>query len=384
MSAKNPSLTGKIIFQYFYDVGGDIELDKILQRKLSIIEHPRMRGKRILAPKYEAIGLQPLDVDLGVKEVNGKTLTIGGHIFPIGTIAIYLTLDFKEIGFEKAIELSGLNECMVKVDGKELDFDEIPLKFFQELRKTIEPALIFPYPPYKNPEIYTITVLSDSKPKLKAKDLLTQYKKQVAGLLRSESEWKEFSDKEVEDALKAYLTYSKDDIIFIDWYSALISGAMEYSDELIRMLEIAKIQLLEIKTYDALLDRRMEGTYASLRAAFAEPKMGIAWGSKTYNKLSRASSELAELRVEITSLLEDLRNVLKFTGEWYLGKLYRMASEKFRIGDWLSLVDKKLDRLQELYSMAMERVDVQRANTLEILIIIVIVLEVVFFMVTGL
>ncbi|MEM2874664.1 MAG: hypothetical protein QW567_01370, partial [Candidatus Hadarchaeales archaeon] len=84
-------------------------------------------------------------------------------------------------------------------------------------------------------------------------------------------------------------------------------------------------------------------------------------------------SDLAELRIEVMDYVGDLRNILKFTGEWYLGKLYRIASERFRIGDWLVLVDKKLDQLQELYAMAMERVDVHRATSLEFLVILLII-----------
>jgi len=130
-----------------------------------------------------------------------------------------------------------------------------------------------------------------------------------------------------------------------------------------------------------LLDRRVERAYGSLRGAFSRPRMGITWGSRQYSELSRTASDLAELRVEVVDLVEDLRNILKFTGEWYLGKLYRISSERFRIADWLALVDKKLDRLQELYAMAMERVDVHRATTLEflmmLLIVAIVVLEVI-------
>jgi len=85
----------------------------------------------------------------------------------------------------------------------------------------------------------------------------------------------------------------------------------------------------------------------------------------------------------VTDLVEDMRNILKFTGDWYLGKLYRISSERFRIQDWLALVDKKLGQLQELYAMAMERVDVHRAMTLELLVIILIAIEVLLAIVIG-
>ncbi|MEM4292118.1 MAG: hypothetical protein QXR50_05325, partial [Archaeoglobaceae archaeon] len=150
-------------------------------------------------------------------------------------------------------------------------------------------------------------------------------------------------------------------------------GGEEYIDELLQTVEIAKIQLLELKTYDKLLDRRIERAYESLRSVFIQSGIGIAWLSKTYAELSRTASELAELRIEVIDYIHDLRNILKFTGDWYLGKLYSALSGRFKTMEWLNLVDKKLEHLQELYSMAMERIDVYRATTLEFLVLILIV-----------
>lgn len=381
MPEKMPSLTGRVVFQYFHDVGGDVELAKVPLDKLTVIERHVARGARILSPKYEEVGLKPLEVDLGAQRVDGYKATLEGHIFPIGVIGIYVSIEFRNASLESVIKLVGLNERRVKVAGKDVEFDEIPLGLFKNLEKIVKPAIILPYPTFERPEVYTLILIAESEPRLEAQDFLTKFRKQTAGLLRGEKGWASLSDKETEDALKCYLTYSEEDIVFVDWYSALISGAVEYTDELVRMIELAKIQLLELKTYDKLLDRRLERAYDSLRFAFRRSRMGITWWSRQYGELSRAASELAELRVEVINLVEDLRNILKFTGEWYLGKLYRLSAERLRISDWLALVDKKLDRPQELYAMAMERVDVHRATTLEFLVMLlvaaIVVLEVI-------
>lgn len=378
---KKLSLTGRVVFQYFYDIGGEIEPAKIPRDKLNILERHRARGVRVLAPKYEEVGLQPLEVDLGARKIDGHEATIEGHIFPIGVIGIYTSIEFRNASLESVIQLVGLDERRIKIAGKEVEFDEMTLELFEQVKKAVKPAIVFPYPTFERPEVYTLILIAESEPRLKAQDFLTKFRKQTAGLLRGEKDWRTLSDKEAGDALKFYLSYSDEDIVFVDWYSALISGAVEYTDELVRMIELAKIQLLELKTYDKLLDRRVERAYGSLRGAMKGPRMGITWRSRQYGELSRAASELAELRVEVTDSVGDLRNILKFTGEWYLGKLYRLSSERFRIGEWLALVDKKLDRLQELYTMAMERVDVHRATTLEflmvLLIIAIVVLEVI-------
>jgi len=226
-------------------------------------------------------------------------------------------------------------------------------------------------------------MITESSPKLNAKDFIKSFRKQTAGILRGEKEWRKLSGKETEDALKFYLSYSEDDIVIVDWYSALMSGAVNYMDELEHMIELARIQLLELKTYDKLLDMRLERAYDSLHAVFTRPRVGMTWGRRWYGKLALAAGELAEWRVEVTDLVEDMRNILKFTGDWYLGKLYRISSERFHIQDWLTLVDKKLGQLQELYAMAMERVDVHRAMTLEFLIIVLIIIEVILAIVIG-
>jgi hypothetical protein len=372
-SEKKLSLTGRVVFQYFYDVGGDIELDKVPRDKLNILERRRVRKARVLAPKYEEIGLQPIEVDLGTKKIDGHEATIEGHIFPIGVIGICTSIKFRNSSLESIIKLVGLDEQKIRIGGKEVDFGEITLELFEQLKKTVQPAIVYPYPAFERPEVYTLILLAESKPGLKAQDFLTKFRKQTAGLLRGEKDWRTLSEKEAGDALKFYLSYSDEDIVLVDWYSALISGALEYTDELVRMIELAKIQLLELKTYDNLLDRRVERAYASLRGAFRGPRLGITWRSRQYGELSRVARDLAELRVEVTDLVEAPRNMLKFTGEWYLGKLYRLSSERFSIGEWLALVDKKLEQLQELYAMAMERIDVHRATTLEFLMMLLII-----------
>lgn len=375
--AETQTLAGRVVFQYFYDCGGEIDLEKVNRESLKVISRAAPKRARVLAPKYEEVGLQPLEVELAIKNIDDHEAKILGKIFPIGVIEIYVAVDFHNSTLENLIKLVRLDERPVKFQGEVVEFETITHHFFEELLNLIKPAIVFPYPAFKNPEPYTLIMITKSSPKLAAKDFLRRFRKQTAGILRGEKEWKKLSSKEVEDALKSYLSYSDDDIVIIDWYSSLMYGAVDYLGELERMIELAKIQLLELKTYDRLLDKRLERAYDSLHAVFTKPGVGMLWGRRWYGRLSAAAGELAEWRVEVTNLVEDMRNILKFTGDWFLGKLYRLASERFRIQDWLATVDKKLGQLQELYAMAMERIDVHRARILELLIIILIAIEVI-------
>ncbi|MEM0330894.1 MAG: hypothetical protein QXW84_05920 [Archaeoglobaceae archaeon] len=335
----------------------------------------RVQPKRtgILAPRFEEVGLRPVELNLGIGEVENIELAVNAKIYPLGVIEVVFTAEFKKASYEDIIRLVKMPESFVRFEGKEVEFEKLPAEIFQKLKNKIRKSIINPYQPFEQLEVYRVVVITEFELKLKLSEILSKFRKQIAGILRGEESWEKLNEKEVEDIMRFYLSYSEDEAIFVNWYSTLFIGGEEYLDELIQAVEIAKIQLLELKTYDNLLDKRIEKAYSSLRTVFVHSSTGIAWLSRTYTELSRTASELAELRIEVVDYVHNLRNILKFTGDWYLGKLYSALSERFRIVEWLSLVDKKLDQLQELYSMAMERVDVYRATTLEFLVLLLIV-----------
>jgi hypothetical protein len=93
---KTQSITGQVVFQYFYDCGGDVDLNKVPREKLKIIERAPTKGARILAPKYGELGLQPIEVSLGTRKIDGYDATVEGRIFSIGVIEIYTIVEFRD------------------------------------------------------------------------------------------------------------------------------------------------------------------------------------------------------------------------------------------------------------------------------------------------
>ncbi|MDI9642252.1 MAG: hypothetical protein QXQ38_01465 [Archaeoglobaceae archaeon] len=366
------TLTGKVQFQFYYDVGGEIDPQKLSIEGFSSTTKTQ-KSVKILAPKFEEAGLKPVEISFGFREIESIKMGVSAKIFPIGVVEVIFTANFRNSSFEDVIRLVNMSEGFLKVENKEVEFEKLSAEIFYEIGKRIQEAVYNPYTPFDQPEVYRVVMISNLEPKQKIGEMLGKFRKQIAGILRGEKNWEKLSDREVDDTLRYYLSYSEDEAVVVDWYSALLIGGEEYVDEIVQTIEIAKIQLLELKTYDKLLDTRIDKAYGSLRGVFFRSRIGIAWLSKTYGELSRTASELAELRIEVVDYVHDLRNILKFTGDWYLGKLYSALSDRFRIVDWLSLVDKKLEQLHELYSMAMERVDVYRATTLEFLVLILII-----------
>jgi len=377
---EEPLLTGRLIFQYFYDAGGKIDLAKIPREELQVAEVLPARKEHLIAPRYGWFEFSSLVVDLGDVLLGKQRMRVEGRIFPMGVIGIYLILEFRRLSFSRLIKLISISEEKVKVGKEERDFSEIPQGFLQRLKEKISRAVSPSHPPSKEPQTYLMILIADAEPRLGAADFLETYRKQTAGVLRCEREWMTLSEKEVDDALKAYLSYSEEDIAVVDWYATLISGAVDYMDDMVRIIELALVQLLILKTYDRLLDIKSREAMHSLGGFLRSPGLSFWIASRQYRRMLAALGEISNFRIEVTDFIESARNITKLTGEWYLGKLYRLANERLRINDWLSLVDRKLDRLHGLYRTLMERVEVQRGTTLEtlvfILILIMVVLEI--------
>jgi hypothetical protein len=371
---EEPLLTGKLVFQYFYDVGGRIDREKLGKIDLRVVEAPPSRKERRIAPRYGWFEFTSVAVDLGDVSAGRHRLRVEGRIFPIGVIGIYLFLEFRRQTFSSLIKLASLPE--VKLGKEERTLGDTAREFFQRLREKISSALVSSYALSEEPQTYLLILIADSEPRLDARDFLERYRKQTAGILRCEREWMTLSEKEVEDALKPYLSYSEEDIAIVDWYASLISGAIDYMDDMVRIIELALVQLLVLKTYDRLLDMKTEEAMASLGGLMRSSGFSFWIASRQYRRLLRALGEISNFRVEVTDFIESARNITKLTGEWYLGKLYRIANERFRINDWLSLVDRKLDRLHGIYRTLMERVEVQRGTTLELLVFLLILIMV--------
>jgi len=88
------------------------------------------------------------------------------------------------------------------LEGKEVEFEEISGEYFRALQSRIQKALVYPYEPYDQPEVYRIVIISSIEPKLRAEEFLSKFRKQIAGVLRGEKSWEKLIEKEIEDVLR--------------------------------------------------------------------------------------------------------------------------------------------------------------------------------------
>jgi hypothetical protein len=136
----------------------------------------------------------------------------------------------------------------------------------------------------------------------------------------------------------------------------------------IEVLEYLNVQLLELRWFDALLDRQLADSYGvATTRAVPLPLWNTA--------LQRALDELGTVRLEVTSMIARLHNAFKVGGDVYLAKLYVRTRERLGIAAWEASVQGKVDVLEQRYAVLLERVRTARSELLEAAIVVLFVIE---------
>ncbi len=187
----------------------------------------------------------------------------------------------------------------------------------------------------------------------------------LAGLLRLEPG--PLSAEEVAEALRLRLRYSPEDLLVPDWAAAVLLD--RDCEETLQTIEFANLQLLEFRHLDNRLDESLAGAYRMIHP-LVRSRLPI-W--RNYARPLRA---LGDLKVEANSLFERTGNVLKLTGDQYLGRVYRLLSNRFHLEDWERNIQRKLEVAEGVYRVVSDQAAIYRTEFLEVVVIALIVLEI--------
>ncbi len=198
-----------------------------------------------------------------------------------------------------------------------------------------------------------------------AETLLDEHAAALAGLLLGER--KRLSTTEVEEVLRTRFSYHEDDLTVVQWDTALVYDRPESARAIEDILEFANSQLLELRTYDALLDRELDGIYAM--------QPGKTERSLRGRREAEQAATLRYLIVDVLELIDRSSNALKVVGDAYYARIYRSAAKRLGLSDWQRQVDTKLASVGDMYRFLSDRSRAQRDEFLELIIIVLIALE---------
>jgi hypothetical protein len=200
-----------------------------------------------------------------------------------------------------------------------------------------------------------------------ARALLADHAPAVAGLLLGERS--RLSAGEADEALRVRFSYYEDDLTIVQWDTAFIYDRGESARAIEDILEFANSQLIELRTYDALLDRELDVIY--------KMQPGNPGRSLNGRREAEQAATLRYLLVDILELIDRSSNALKVVGDAYYARIYRAAAQRLGLADWQRQIDTKIASVGDMYRFVSDQARSRRDEFLELIIIVLIALELV-------
>jgi hypothetical protein len=326
-------------------------------------------ARRRLEPVHGPAALQiprpPLHLALGAREVplasGPRAAQARVHLFEYGVASVVYQIPMAPgSALEELVPLA--EELIVQPTPA---LDAAARREAEELCRTLGAALEKPHA-WGGLETYAVFQVRAFEGPATAREVLERAP--LARLLLGETSPVPLSAQESADVLKHHFSYLEDDLAVVDWNSAFVyepSGAADIPD----LLEFATAHLLELRYYDALLDRELHDIYDEMEAARGVSSLF----TRRYGRLQRRT---AALLLELSEMIERLENGVKIVGDFYLARLYQAAVGRFRLPAWQGDVLRKQRLLADVNRMLKDAADVRRADLFEVTIILLIAWEV--------
>ena len=359
----NPIKKGRILVYRVFDIGEEINLEKAEQ---ILFESTTSRSKfRLNKINRQAVIVSndPLSIILGQHtfEIGDKKLSfeISAKLWEFGTLSI--TFEFSIPDGSTIDELRKLSGIIQDYDNLNLYARSRAIELCQQIHNAI--GKINEINDSAVNEDFILFFIEKFERDYDDASVILSYE-DIAGLILNE-EKNTLSPQIYERIYESKLQYYRTDLAVIDWNSALViepSGSLDIPD----VIEFALSQLLEMRYYDDLLDKKLREVYSAIELK------EINIFSARYTDLALKASQRY---IEIAEVVESVENSLKVIGDLYHSVVFRMASKKFRFSDWRSSIDNKLDNLADVFKLLLDNINHRRSQLLELTIIVLISLE---------
>jgi hypothetical protein len=339
---------------FLYDVAEQIRLES-LRGILGIAAAAREPRFKHPAPEYVRFENPPLEHGVEAPPLDsGERPQARIKYFNYGVLAVELELSF-ETPWKDLIERSSR-----WIGSPEIE--KLAGALARQHAEKARAAFTQPYADWVSEDYFVIHLRSAP---VDAAELLAGCGGDIAQLVRGEA--RPLSAGEREEALKGSLSYYPGDLLVVGWVAALVYDTPEGAAPTIQLLEYANAQLLEFRYYDNLLTRVLAGVYRSLG------RQGLL---RRWRK-AREARRLNQIRLDVTELTERVDNSIKFLGDMFYARAYRMAAARIGVNDYRMLVDEKLRTAGELYQFMVDEFHQGRTFLLEVMVVAILIIELV-------
>lgn len=359
-------LSGQVVALRLIDLAYEIDLKRAEALWASRAQGASIRSRLLgTPPKAVSFGVPPLALELGQITilVAGQPLaaTASVRLYDFGIAALAVRLPANDLPWQDYVRLVNGTDLSIG-PGAAADVWEA---LSAQLRTVLGEALDRPSATPLQ-EDYLFAIVNAFEAPLTADAFLERA--DLVALLSGEE--RPLSEGARRDLLRHRFSYHPDDLAVITWDRAFIYEPRRETD-VADVLEMANAQLLEMRTYDEMLDAELPRMRDMVEAARSRINL---LASRRYARLARG---LHTLVAEVTELTERVDNALQVTEDVYLARVYAAAMELFRVPNVSAAVDRKLASARETYTALHSEAAGGRAELLETAILVLIAVEIV-------
>jgi hypothetical protein len=346
-----------------FDIGDEIDLERCRLLVANQGESVRRLQLKREGAEYLQLSNPPLAIDIGTRELTVSdekhAVQLSARLFDFGAVSIQARVPVHTplsigalIPFADALYDS---EAVTAMCQREVE----------RLEKVLAEAIQKPHH-WSQSEAYSVIWVTGLGQSLVASEVLKE--PALPRLLLGEVIEPDLSLSESAEVLKHHFSYGRHDLAVIEWNAALViepSG----SEDILDMLEMANAQLLQLRYYDEVLDSALSRSYDDIGRPSRVPLI--------FSPYTRNVRELMRTLIELSEFIERAENAIKIVGDVYLARVYESALDQFRIPEWTAQVSRKHRLLQQTYALLKGEVDTSRTLTLEVMVVLLILFEVV-------
>jgi hypothetical protein len=342
--------SGHIYIFHAFDVGDDINLEKIAQmRAINTIP--------LSLPKYFKNYHAPLAIELPHPNESARCFSCKIHNF--GAISLTYKIPFTDT-FEN------LRQQFYEINDQYQEQSVADVKLvFKKIEQYITKPKFF-----QTRSSYNIIQVQPEPKKIALAQLKTEFGGLIAGTMRLETET--LSEYQKNEMLDSAIGYYRGNMVIVDTDTTFIYDD-EYQD-ILEFVEFANLQQLELHYFDRLLDQRLNAIYES---GGSQRIPLFAYFPFFDVKGSDPVAVLGKLKVDISVITERLEGSIKIAGDPYYTEIYDQLIKKLDLKSWQQSIERKLEIVRDVLLVYQHKTDVIRENVLELLIVILIFIELV-------
>lgn len=344
---------------FMYDIAESIDVNGLLAAGDNGFQRVQLQLRTGSIPKHLRFPVGPIAANLPEISINGVEAKVRVKIYAYGVVSLRLSFPFQGSWFDYAKFTREMRQSE--------EVSETACKLLEDISQDIQATkggvrerVMEDYFFFHIERFNVENVSSDA--------LTGTYGPAVAALLVGES--KRMTEMEQNEILKVCFSYFPNDLAVVDWNAAFLYEDEVEAEAVEAIIEYANTQLVELRTYDARLDKEL----VKLSRTNLTETNDKAWKRKQADDRAR---KLGVLLVNVRDLMERSGNSLKITGDAYYARLYRGCQTRLGIADWQEQVEKKLVDLREIYHFFTDEAHHAQGEFLELIVIWLIVIEVV-------